>query len=288
MFGFLNVNKPAGKTSHDVVARVRKLLRVKQVGHAGTLDPAATGVLPIGVGSACRLFRFLPQGKTYLAEVLLGRVTSTDDTQGEVVRESPVVVSREAVIELLPQFTGEIDQIPPMVSAIHIDGERLYKLVREGRAPQEIPSRRVTINKLELLSCEPPLVRLRVDCSGGTYIRSIARDLGELLGCGGCLSSLVRERAGNFQLQDSIDLDCIDDVSTIEFVKPESAISLPVVHLDQSLTDKLRKGQKVEPENPPDTSFSSDDYVMAVLHGELVAICRYEAGMCKPEVVLNR
>lgn len=290
MFGFLNINKPAGRTSHDVVARARRLLRVKQIGHAGTLDPAATGVLPLGVGAACRLFRFLPHDKTYIAEVLFGRTTSTDDTQGETVSEASVdKVAASLVEDLLLRFAGEIDQIPPMVSAIHVDGERLYKLVREGRAPETIPSRKVSVYAIELLSFETPVAKLRVHCSGGTYIRSIARDLGNMLGCGGCLSSLVREQAGYFHLRDAIDLDSILDSSLFQFVRPELALALPAVHLDESQCDRLRKGQRVETDQL--VTWKKEDYashVMTLLQGQLVAVCKLESGILQPEVVINR
>lgn len=289
MFGFLNINKPAERTSHDVVGGARRLLRIKQIGHAGTLDPAATGVLPLGVGSACRLFRFLPHDKTYLAEVLFGRTTSTDDTQGETVGEAPVDVSVSSIEELLPRFSGEIDQIPPMVSAIHIGGERLYKLVREGRAPESIPSRRVIIYAIELLSFEAPVARLRVHCSGGTYIRSIARDLGSLLGCGGCLSSLVREQAGYFHLRDAIRLDSIADASQVQFVRPELALALPALHLTLEQSECLRKGQRVETDQL--VTWKDGDHspqVMALSEEQLIAVCKLESGILHPEVVINR
>ncbi|MBY0552297.1 MAG: tRNA pseudouridine(55) synthase TruB [Candidatus Obscuribacterales bacterium] len=289
MFGFLNINKPSGRTSHDVVAGARRLLRVKQIGHAGTLDPAATGVLPLGVGAACRLFRFLPHDKTYVAEVLFGRTTSTDDTQGETVAEAPVAFSTANIEELLPRFSGEIDQIPPMVSAIHIDGERLYKLVREGRAPESIPSRKVTIFAIELLSFEAPVARLRVHCSGGTYIRSIARDLGNLLGCGGCLSSLVREQAGYFHLRDAITLDSISDSSAVRFVQPELALALPFVHLSEEQSQRIRKGQRVEIDQL--VTWKDGDHspqVMALFQEQLIAVCKLESRILHPEVVINR
>lgn len=289
MFGFLNINKPAGRTSHDVVGGARRLLRIKQIGHAGTLDPAATGVLPLGVGAACRLFRFLPHDKIYVAEILFGRTTSTDDTQGETVAEAPVDVSASSIEELLPRFSGEIDQLPPMVSAIHIDGERLYKLVREGRAPESIPSRKVTIYAIELLSYEAPVARVRVHCSGGTYIRSIARDLGSLLGCGGCLSSLVREQAGYFHLRDAITLDSIADSSLVQFVRPELALALPAFHLTLEQSERLRKGQRVETDQL--VTWKDGDYspqVMALLEEQLIAVCKLESRILHPEVVINR
>lgn len=306
-FGFLNINKAAGQTSHDVVARARRLLKVKQIGHAGTLDPAATGVLPLGVGSACRLLRFLPHDKVYLAEILLGQTTSTDDTQGETLTTNRAQVPPtldDQFLARLHLFKGEIDQIPPMVSAIHIGGERLYKLAREGRAPEEVPSRKVVIHNLEVIHYQAPLLTIRVHCSGGTYIRSIARDLGSGLGCGGCLASLKRERAGRFALDESIQIDSFNDADSVPLVRPEEALSLPAVSVDENAVDKLRKGQKyalAEDQSPLanvrlDSNLRSNSgndsaqivFLMALAEGDLVAICRLEEGMMVPEVVLNR
>ena len=289
MFGFLNINKSAGMTSHDVVSRARRLLRVKQIGHAGTLDPAATGVLPLAVGSACRLIRFLPHDKTYLAEILLGRTTSTDDTQGETLSESRVAATEAQVGALLNEFSGEIDQIPPMVSAIHVDGERLYKLVREGRAPSEIPSRKVTVHSIELLDFASPMVKVRIHCSGGTYIRSIARDLGARLGCGGCLSSLVREQAGFFRLSDAYPIDTLADQEVTPLVRPEDALSLPHLALDQTQAERIGRGQRIEAaEISQSESSQSADYVMVLLNGDLLAVCKRDAQMLQPEVVIKR
>ena len=209
-FGFINVHKPIGITSHDVVNKIRRLVGVKQVGHGGTLDPLAEGVLPVAVGSACRLLRFLPQDKTYVAEILLGQQTTTDDIEGDVIRSADASsISTQAIKEALSKFKGEIDQVPPFFSAIHVDGKRLYELARAGNTAVEIKPRKVTIYKLEILRIALPVVQVRVACSSGTYIRSIARDLGDNLGCGGCLHSLVREQAGLFWLDKSLTLEAI-------------------------------------------------------------------------------
>ncbi|MBI2810525.1 MAG: tRNA pseudouridine(55) synthase TruB [Candidatus Melainabacteria bacterium] len=158
--GFINVHKPTGITSHDVINKVRRLIGVKQVGHGGTLDPLAEGVLPVAVGAACRLLRFLPQDKTYVAEILLGQQTTTDDIEGDTIKSAEVhAISREDIENALAQFSGEIDQVPPNYSAIHIDGKRAYELARAGNTAVEIKPRRVTIFKLEILQIESPVFR---------------------------------------------------------------------------------------------------------------------------------
>ncbi len=209
--GVLVVDKPEGPTSHDVVQTVRRLLKTK-VGHTGTLDPLATGVLPLLLGHATRLMRFY-QGddKEYLAHIRLGRATQTYDREGETTSQAEVPpLSQARCLELLAKFTGEIDQIPPLYSAIKIKGERLYKIARRG-GEVEPPARRVTIRSIELVSRESELWVVRVHCSSGTYIRSLAHDIGVQMGCGAHLESLRRLRSGDFDLSRAVSLD--DDLA---------------------------------------------------------------------------
>jgi len=249
---FLNINKPKGITSHDVVHRVRKLTGIKQVGHAGTLDPMATGVMVVALGKACRLLRFLDDDKSYKATITLGVITDTDDIEGKVMSENPLAQtnppSREELLSALAAFTGTIEQIPPYYSAIHVDGKRLYEMARAGKAPPEIKARTVTIDKLDLLSYAAPIVTLRVHCSKGTYIRSIARDLGEKLGMGGTLSGLVRESAGRFMLGQSCDLEDLGGGKESlhhSLVKIEDAIKMPLLTVSESCAKRLVMGQKI-------------------------------------------
>ena len=205
--GFLNLRKPLGWTSHDCVARVRRLLKTRKVGHAGTLDPAAEGVLPIAVGRATRLLQFLPTGKAYRAIVRFGLTTSTDDLEGEVLTQQACPGLTEAQVrDRLPEFLGTIDQIPPAFSAIQVNGKRLYELARAGQAV-EVPLRQVEIFKIEVLawrSGDFPEMDLEIHCGGGTYIRSIARDLGAALGTGGTLAGLTRTHSSGFDEQGSL------------------------------------------------------------------------------------
>lgn len=209
MNGFLNVLKPPGMTAHDVVAYMRRRLGTRKIGHAGTLDPLAVGVLPLAVGHATRLLQYLRSGKEYLAEVQFGIETSTADAEGEVLKRVAMPFSEEQLREVLPRFQGRISQRPPMVSAVSVGGKRLYELARQG-IEVERPLREVVIEELELVRFWPgefPRAQLRVACSAGTYIRSLAVDLAEELGGVASLAFLLRTRAGDFNLDDAATLD---------------------------------------------------------------------------------
>lgn len=206
--GILIIDKPSGWTSMDVCGKLRGLLKTKKVGHAGTLDPMATGVLPVFVGQATRAVSYAENGeKEYIASLRLGLVTDTQDTQGRILETHPAAVTRQELEALLPRFTGELEQIPPMYSAIKIGGQKLYELARKG---QEIarPPRRIVIHELELLEVDDTGDwQLRVRCSKGTYIRALCHDIGAALGCGGCMSRLRRTMAAGFTLAESHTLE---------------------------------------------------------------------------------
>lgn len=208
--GFLNLNKPAGLTSHDCVARVRRLLRLKRVGHAGTLDPAATGVLPIALSKATRLLQFLRQDKAYHGTIRLGVTTTTDDTQGEVISTHAAEhVTLDTVRSALKQFQGKIQQVPPNYSAIHVQGKRLYEMARSGEQIQ-VQARSVVVYNIDVLAWRPgvfPELDLAIACGPGTYIRAIARDLGAALLVGGTLAALDRTYSSGFSLADSLTFD---------------------------------------------------------------------------------
>lgn len=207
MDGIFNINKATGMTSHDVVARVRRLARQKRVGHAGTLDPAASGVLPICLGQATRVAEYLSEsGKAYRATIRFGAVTDTYDAEGTVLREAPVRLTREQIEAVLPEFLGERMQRPPIYSALKRDGQRLYALARAGEAV-EVEPRPVRIDALRIVRWDSPDLVLDVECGKGTYIRSLAYDLGERLGPGAHLAALVRTRSGPFTLAQSLTLD---------------------------------------------------------------------------------
>jgi tRNA pseudouridine55 synthase len=213
LFGFINLNKPAGFTSHDCVAKLRRLLKTKKIGHGGTLDPAATGVLPIAIGKATRLLQFLPENKAYRARIRLGITTTTDDLAGEILATRSVGnIDRELIISKLANFVGTIEQTPPIYSAIKKDGKKLYELARKG-IEVEVTPRRVTIDRIDLIEIireDFTELELDIDCSAGTYIRSIARDLGNLLGVSGTLASLVRTKSCGMELDRSLTFEEIE------------------------------------------------------------------------------
>ena len=210
MNGILNVNKERGFTSHDVVAKLRGILRMKKIGHTGTLDPDACGVLPVCLGQATKVCGLLTeQRKTYEAVLLLGRETDTQDAGGRSLCEKPVEVTPAQAEEALASFVGTRQQIPPMYSALKVNGKRLYELAREGKTVERKP-RLATFFEITVLSIEIPRVRFRVACSKGTYIRTLCHDVGQALGCGGCMEALVRTRVGPFGLEDSLTLGQIE------------------------------------------------------------------------------
>lgn len=209
--GIINVYKEAGFTSFDVVAKLRGILKQKKIGHTGTLDPDATGVLPVCVGSATKLCDLLTdRSKEYVAELLLGVTTDTLDTTGKVLSEQEVNVSEEEVRQCILNFQGEYDQIPPMYSALKVNGQKLCDLARKGKEVER-QGRRVTIEEIEILSMELPVVKFRVICSKGTYIRSLCDDIGRELGLGGTMKSLVRTRVSAFEIENALTLSEIED-----------------------------------------------------------------------------
>jgi tRNA pseudouridine55 synthase len=208
MEGIIIVDKPSGMTSHDVVARVRRILNTKRVGHAGTLDPLATGVLVILVGPSTRLFdRFVGFDKAYLATMQLGLKTHSADIQGNVLEEKPFAqIGRDDVEKVFVRFTGDIEQVPPMVSAVKHKGERLYRIARKG-VMVDRPARHVRIDVLKVLEFASPFVRFFMDCSKGTYVRQVADDVGDALGCGACITEIRRTKVGPFMIEEAVKLE---------------------------------------------------------------------------------
>ena len=253
MLGFINLHKPPGFTSHDCVAKLRKLLNTKKVGHGGTLDPAATGVLPIAVGKATRLLQFLPERKAYRARIRLGVTTTTDDLEGEVTKTvTPVDLEPAQIKDGLRKFVGTIAQIPPIYSAIKKDGKKLYELARQG-IELELEPRQVTIYQLELIEIEQTeYYELLVDiqCSPGTYIRAIARDLGQMLGVGGTLANLVRTESCGMHLENSITFAQIEtqlQQQSLSLIPPRELLRhLTTVTLDQDASLLWCQGQLID------------------------------------------
>ncbi len=282
LHGFLNIDKPAGMTSHDVVARVRRIAAQKRVGHGGTLDPAATGVLPIALGEATRLLPYVVDGaKRYEAHIRLGVTTTTDDAEGEVVSERPVpALDEDDINRVLAQFVGSIQQVPPMYSAIQVDGQRLYDLARRG-VELQLDARTVEIERIELVGWSPPMLDLDVVCGKGTYIRAVARDIGAQLGCGAHLAMLRRTMVGSLLIADAVPLATLLDDPTLlahNLMTPESAVEhLPRVDVDERTAQRVRNGLPLN--LPP-----HDAEVMRVhgVDGALLALVQYDSNAWRP------
>ncbi len=284
MDGLLNVIKPAGMTSFDVVYRVRRLTGERRVGHAGTLDPMATGVLPLGLGQGVRVLQFMENTtKLYRAVVRLGVATDTDDAAGRVLAERPVPdVSRESLEATLERFRGRIEQVPPSYSALKRGGTPLYKMARAGKEVI-VDARTVTVLRLDLLAVELPLLTLEVECGKGTYIRALARDLGEVLGCGGHLQALERRRVGSFALEDGVSLDELEKARgegrLEEMLEPVDIVltHMAAAILGDEKARAVRNGQSV--------AFAADGTEQCRAYswdGELVAILRLTGQLWQP------
>lgn len=248
MFGFLNVYKPKGKTSHDVVAILRHVTGVKQIGHTGTLDPFAEGVLPVCIGKATRLIEYLKDDKAYIGTVKLGTSTSTYDTEGDIVKTSNIKVTSEQTENVLEFFRGEIEQLPPLYSAIKVNGKKLYEYARKGE-DVEIKPRKVTINEIRILNfdIEKQEVELYIDCSKGTYIRSIANDLGERLGSYAHLIKLVRVKAGDFAVENSVPLEELDSKEKVSsnLIYPLEYLDYPKYEINDEEKSKISNGNSI-------------------------------------------
>lgn len=268
LFGFLNIYKPVGMTSHDVVAALRRVAKIKQIGHTGTLDPFAEGVLPICVGKATRLIEYLQDDKEYLATVQFGASTNTFDLDGEKTSVSGKKVTKSEVEEALKAFSGEISQLPPIFSAIKVKGKKLYEYARKGEEV-EIHPRKVVIENIELkvFDEENQQAQILIKCSKGTYIRSIANDLGQNLGCGGYLVKLIRTQAGSFRVEDSFQLDTVEVEKN--FVNPLDVLNLPKIAVKDKDLTKIKNGMPIEFSPREDIKFGN--FVILVYNN--VEIC---------------
>ena len=250
--GIINVYKEAGFTSHDVVAKLRGICKQKKIGHTGTLDPDAVGVLPVCLGSGTKLCDMLTgETKEYIAGFQLGIATDTQDISGKILEEKEVCVSAEQVKEMLSHFVGELQQVPPMYSALKVGGKKLYELAREGKEVER-KARPITIYELELLKAEHPEYEIRVVCSKGTYIRTLCHDIGQALSCGAVMTSLVRSRVGEFRLKDAKTLDELQELADQgrlqEAVIPveEMFHALPAIQVSDGAQKALLNGNQLK------------------------------------------
>lgn len=290
MFGILNVYKPKGMTSHDVVSFVRRTLHMKRIGHTGTLDPDAEGVLPVLVGQATKLSDLLmADEKRYYAGVKLGIVTDTDDTTGEILKKQDVRVTEDEVKEAISSFQGEIDQIPPMYSAIKVDGQKLYQLARKGIVTQR-KARRVNIYSLELSDFDRDTFHISVHCSKGTYIRALCRDIGEKLGTGAAMSSLVREQSGCFTLDNAHTFEEITEAAqkgTVEslLISPDDVLQqIPRIDVDEANAGKVKNGIRLRPQQLDIQDIKENELVR--VYSQNVLLCVLKAKMCDGQLLM--
>ena len=276
MNGIVIVDKPQGWTSQDVTARLRRVFNTRRIGHGGTLDPMATGVLPVFVGRATRGVEFFEHAeKTYEAVLQLGITTDTEDTSGTVLTEQEVCVSEADFLGILPQFRGEIMQIPPMYSALKINGQKLVDLARKGRTVERQP-RPITIHELELLEFSGDTARLRVRCSKGTYIRTLCKDIGEALGCGGCMAALRRVTAGECTIEESVPLQTLLDCENPEqYLRAVDTMfrNFPSVKLTSKQEKRCRNG------NSFTLGIESGTYRAYSESGEFLMLAKVEDGV---------
>ena len=281
MDGIINVNKPLGITSHDVVYRLRRLLGIKKIGHTGTLDPEASGVLPMCIGRGTKLSELLmASDKQYLTQMTLGIVTDTQDASGEVLRRSEVNVTKEEICEKVESFIGDIMQIPPMYSAIKIDGKKLYELAREGKVIER-KARPVKIHEIVIESVNLPEVVMSVACSKGTYIRTICNDIGAKLGVGGCMKDLLRTKVGRFVFEETRTLAQLQQLKEEgrleEAVFPLESVfaDLPEIRAAEEVLNKLMKNGNPFRYKGIGPVSDGDAYKAYTMDGQFVGVYEY-------------
>jgi tRNA pseudouridine55 synthase len=281
LLGILLIDKPAGITSHDVVGGVRKRLGTRRVGHAGTLDPLATGLLVVAVGPATRFLQYLPlEPKVYEAEILFGEATNTYDAEGERTPfvEPPSDLSA-ALDGVLPDYRGLIQQIPPSFSAIKLNGKPLYKLAREGKMVEPEP-RTVHIGEFTITKLEGHRACARIECSGGTYIRSLAHDVGQALGCGAHLTGLVRTKVGRFTLDQAVPLDSVSADCLIPL--RDALPPMPLLDVSQAQVEAVREGRQIGQSEPGTSNLVG----LIEPRGNVFSVARVVGNLLQPECVI--
>lgn len=286
MKGFFCIYKPSGISSFGVIAALRKKLKVKQIGHAGTLDPMAEGVLPIAIGKMTRMLEYLEEGKEYICECEFGKISNTYDLEGEVKIFSNKKTAAAQVDQALQNFIGEIEQTPPAFSAIHYNGKRLYEFARKGEIPDDIPKRQVQINFCKLLNFDETTQKatFKVSCSKGTYIRSIVHDLGQKLNVGAVMTKLIRTKSGQFCVEASVTLEAIMESATPSsfFLNPFDVLNYKKITLSENEFSKIRHGQPLKSAN----EVASGEIFLLEYKDELVAAGTFEGGLLKTKKVL--
>ena len=272
VFGFLNINKPKGMTSHDVVYFVRKCLGIKQVGHSGTLDPLAEGVLVVGVGKATRLFEFLKEEKEYIATIKFGYESDTLDVEGECIKKEDYFPEKETLEKVLKEFLGESEQVPPKYSAIKVGGKKFYELARKGKEIGEIKSRLVNIKNIELLELDENIAKIKVACSKGTYVRSLIRDIAQKLGTVAVMSDLIRTKSGAFKIENALEIgeycESSDLISSI--INPLEVLDYPQIEINEKELKAVKNGAIIEAPN----GFKQNETIILTCFGQIVSVAQ--------------
>ena len=275
MFGFINIYKPEKMTSFDVVAILRKITHIQQIGHSGTLDPFATGVLPVCIGKSTRLIEYLDDDKEYIATVKFGADTDTYDLEGQILKTYETKISKSQLEMVLDDFKGEIEQYPPIYSAIKVNGKKLYEYARKGQEV-EIKPRKVYISKIEILEFDEQnqIAKIIIGCSKGTYIRSIAHDVGQKLNCGGYLIALERTKAGKFTIENAIKLDDIKNENDINahLINPIDVLSGKKYILNENEKIKVMHGIALNLREQKQITEFCDSIVFLVYGGKIIAV----------------
>lgn len=290
MIGILNVYKPKGMTSHNVVSFVRRQLNMKRVGHTGTLDPQATGVLPVLVGNATKLSDLImADEKKYTARVVLGITTDTEDTTGEIIKRRDVSVTKKQLDEVIKSFIGEIEQVPPMYSAIKVDGQKLYQLARKG-VEIERKARKITVYSIDVYDFDGESFMMDVHCGKGTYIRSLCRDIGEALGCGAAMDTLERTMSGIFTKENSYTFDQIENAvknGAVEeiLIKPDDVLT-DFIKIDATAENvaKIRNGIRLRPNQLGIDEYDENQIFRIYDNGEL--LCLLKVRDCDGQMLL--
>jgi tRNA pseudouridine55 synthase len=284
--GILNIHKPAGMTSHDVVGRVRRILKEKRVGHAGTLDPDATGVLVVAVGSATRLLPHLPtEPKVYCADLCFGVATTTEDASGEVIETADASALTEAQVDAaLPAFVGDISQIPPMYSAVHHEGKRLYDLARQGIVVER-EARIVTIHALEKSQFQPgnpAMATITIHCGGGTYIRTLCVDIGKGVSLPAHMATLIRTAVGPYLLQDAVTLEMLEEQGQDALIPIEKSLNMPQMAINDEQAERILRGMAIDTDVATHSLREQDEEVVLLYQDKLLALARFDDGKFRP------
>lgn len=277
MNGFVNVYKEKGQTSHDVVNKVRKIFSTRKVGHTGTLDPNATGVLPIAINNATKVIEYMEQDdKTYYAELTLGVVTDTEDIWGNILKENSVNVSKEEIEDAIKSFVGKQEQVPPMYSALKINGKKLYEMAREGKIVER-EAREIEIFSIEEIKIIENKVSFKVHCSKGTYIRTLCKDIGEKLGCGATMSALERVQAGGFTIDNAVKLSELEDDKEKYVLDLEIPLKkFSIIELNEEDGRKYINGIKLKTDKP-------NGMYRVYIDGNLYGVCRVMDNVVRSE-----